>query len=145
MSEFDKLYKELMCEMARPASILAHSKNLNNAYATCLKIMRMYGETNAPTFAVWDYIWKCLPDGIQDIYYQEKKKQSSPTLKFFIIDILKNKLSPLDETQLIEDLTDESKIRSYINRPLEHRGNLAKGKARQSGLSPWSLDGVSSI
>jgi len=57
MSEFDKLYKSLMLEMARPASILRHSESLNKAYASALQIMRRYGETNAPTFAIWDYIY----------------------------------------------------------------------------------------
>jgi hypothetical protein len=91
------------------------------------------------------YIWKCLPDHIKtEDLVKQKVKHSSQTLKFFIIDILK-KLPPEVEEQLVIDLTNESKIRSYVNRPLSERGHRAKGVARQSGLSPWSLDDVSSI
>jgi hypothetical protein len=145
MSEFDSLYKQLMLEMARPATFLAFDQNLNNAYSECLQIMRQYGETNAPTFAIWDYIWRCLPSEVRDVYGEERKKHSAPTLKHFMADILKNKLNPQIRIQLVKDLTDESKIRSYVNRPLNDRGNRAKGNAIQSGLSPWSLDDVSSI
>jgi len=145
MSEFDTLYRELMIEMARPATFLSFDQQLNNAYAQCLKIMRMYGETNAPTFAIWDYIWRCLPSEVKDVYGEERKKHSSPTLKHFMGDLLKNKLNPQIRVQLVEDLTNESKIRSYVNRPLNGRGNRAKGAANQSGLSPWSLDDVSSM
>ena len=145
MSDFDKLYKSLMLEMARTATILRHDNELNNAYGICLKIMRKYGETNAPTFAIWDYIWRCLPEELRSIHQQEKTKHSAPTLKFFIINIMKNELNPHSRVQLIQDLTDESKIRSYVNRPLNDRGSRAKGVANQTGLAPWSLDDVSSM
>ena len=134
-----------MLEMARQATILSHDNELNNSYGICLKLMRKYGETNAPTFAIWDYIWRCLPEELRSIHQEEKTKHSSPTLKFFIVGILKNELDPRSRVQLIQDLTNESKIRYYVNRPLNDRGNRAKGKAIQTGLSPWSLDDVSSI
>jgi len=135
MSEFDKVYKQLMTEMARTANFLAFDQELNSAYAQCLKIMRMYGETNAPTFTVWDYIWRCLPSEVKDVYGEERKKHSSPTLKHFVADLLKNKLNPQIRVQLVKDLTDESKIRSYVNRPLSDRGHRAKSAANRSGLA----------
>ena len=116
MSEFDKLYKSLMLEMARPVTILQHNQTLQGAYAKALKVMRASGQKNAPTFAIWDYIWRCLSDSIKTPeLIDQKRRTSSPTLKFFIIDILK-KLSPEIEGQLINDLSDDNKVKNYVLR-----------------------------
>lgn len=130
-----------MLEMARPVTILQHNQTLQGAYAKALKVMRATGQKNAPTFAIWDYIWRCLPDSIktQDLVDQ-KRKTSSPTLKFFIIDILK-KLPPEIERQLINDLGDDARVKQYVLRPLNDRGSRAIGKARAVGTdySPKSI------
>lgn len=130
MSEFDELYKELMLEMARPVSILRHDYELQVAYGECLKIMRKYGETNAPTYTVWDYIWRCLPNSVktEEVVAERNKNNNATNLKHFIIDLIKKKL-PLDiRGQLIKDLKNDSKIRNYVQRPVSDRGSRAKSE-----------------
>ena len=124
-----------MLEMAKPVSLLRHDAELQTAYGECLRIMRKNGETNAPTFAVWDYIWRCLPDVMKtEEMIIAKRKTTSLDLKYLIIDILKNKLTPEIRSQLINDLRNEPKINRYIHRPLSERGYRALGKARQMGI-----------
>jgi len=55
MNEFNNTYKQLLKE-ARPARLFQHEPTMNDAYQHALTVMRQHGETNAPTFAIWDYI-----------------------------------------------------------------------------------------
>jgi hypothetical protein len=139
--EFDETYRQLMSEMARPVTGFRHDQTMNSAYAILLGYMRKYGETNAATFAAWEYIWLNLPEEVKtEQESAEKKRLRTDNIKGFIRDFLIRHQNSIDKNELIDAMTNEDMVRTYVTRTLAQRGNRALGKARETGLPPSALD-----
>lgn len=132
--EFDKTYRQLMSEMARPVTGFKHDQSMNKAYATLLAYMREFGETNAATFYAWEYIWKNIPEELKsEQEIQLKNSMRTDGIKKFIKEFLIRHENSIDKNELIDAMTDRDMIEDYIFRSMDQRGNRAHGKAREIG------------
>jgi hypothetical protein len=114
-----------LLEMARPAKSFA-DVNLNNAYAQSLKMFKALGVDNANTYTAWDFMFRQLPEFFQQPeILNARKKAGGAKQRNFVTNLLLNHMDKIDANQLARDITDESKIRAYIDRP--DRGNRHQG------------------
>ena len=125
MKTFNELYSHILTEgKGRPVVAFKYDVSLNDAYAFALSVMRENGETNAATYAIWDYIWKSLPDNIKsEELVKIKKTLGTGGIKDFIHSVLRMFRSLIDIKKIISDLSNREKIEQYLNRPTEELGS----------------------
>jgi len=136
MKTFEELYNYILNEAGRPATAFKYNITMNDAYAFALSVMRQNGETNAATYAIWDYIWRLLPNEIKSPeLIKVKKTLGTDGIKNFIHTVLKVFETYIDTKKIISGLSNRKKIEQYLNRPIKKLGNRNLKKVR-SRLRP---------
>lgn len=118
-----------LAEMARPAKSF-DNLDMNSAYAQALKMFKAMGIDNANTFTIWDFMFKQLPTFFHSREItEEKKKAFGSDLRRFVLHLLAQYPEQVNLIQWARDITDEQKIRAYIDRP--DKGNRHFGRVKQ--------------
>jgi hypothetical protein len=109
---------------------------LTEAYWESYEIFKDLGFETASTFAIWDFIYRLLPDHIKTEEVQMmKRKHYGSTLRKFIVNFINASQMKIDKRQLIDDMKNVEMVREYLHK--QDHGNRRRGKldllSRESG------------
>lgn len=113
--------------------------SLKEAYLESYEIFKDLGFTTASTFAIWDYIYRNLPNSIKTPEIQEqKKKHYGAYLRPFVVKLINSNIKHIDVDKLKSVMLDRDMIKSYLDRN-------DYGHRRQGLLKKLSNDSKRSI
>lgn len=94
-----------------------NNMSLKDAYNESYEIFKDLGFTTASTFAIWDYIYRNLPDSIKTPEVQQQKKKSyGAYLRPFVVKMINDNLKSIDVNDLKMKMVDRGLIKQYLNR-----------------------------
>jgi len=133
MLEFNKLYKIL--NEYRTSKHQFSNMSLKQAYYESYEIFKDLGFTTASTFAIWDFIYRLLPDSIKTPEVKLLKQKSGGTnLRPVVVNLINNNMVKIDLNDLKSKMVDRELIQQYLKRnDYGNRGmGLLKGLTKQS-------------
>jgi uncharacterized protein YlxW (UPF0749 family) len=104
------------------------SQTLRDAYQQSYKIFIDKGFTTASTFAIWDFIYRILPEKFKPAAVQKmKKKYYGTALRPFVVNLVNSNVKWQEQAdELASKMTDKNNIVKYLNKT-DH-GSRRKGK-----------------
>ena len=104
------------------------SQTLQDAYQQSYKIFIEKGFTTASTFAIWDFIYRLLPEKFKPAAVQQmKKKYFGAKLRPFVVSLVNSNIKWEEQAkELATKMTNEENVMQYLNKT-DH-GSRRKGK-----------------
>jgi hypothetical protein len=100
---------------------------LKDAYWESYEIFKDLGFSTASTFAIWDFIYRLLPDHIKtDEVQMLKRKHGGTAMRRFVVYLINASRENIDKRQLIDDMKNVENVREYLHK--QDHGNRRRGK-----------------
>jgi len=116
LEDLQQLYEEILLEYRSSPHQLS-DMSLKQAYNECYAIFKDLGFTTASTFAIWDYIYRNLPDKIKTPEVQQsKKKHYGTNLRPFIVNLINSNMTKINLKDLKSKMLDRDLIKQYLDR-----------------------------
>jgi len=104
--------------------------SLKQAYNECYEIFIDLGFTTASTFAIWDFIYRLLPDNIKTPEIQQaKKKHYGAYLRPFVVSLINDNMVKINLEDLKSKMLDRELVKQYSDR--NEYGNRRTGKLKK--------------
>jgi hypothetical protein len=137
--DLQQLYHEILLEY-RVSTHQLSDTSLKQAYNECYEIFKDLGFTTASTFAIWDYIYRNLPDKIKTQEVQQtKKKHYGTNLRPFVVNLINSNMAKINLKDLKSKMVDRELIKQYLDR--NEYGNRRAGLLKKlSGGSERDIE-----
>lgn len=119
MQEFIKFYNDSIKVLNeyRTSKHLFDDMSLRDAYKESYNIFLDLGFTTASTFAMWDFIYRLLPDSIKSPEVVTMKKKSYGTnLRPFVVKLINDNIDNIDIDELKLKMLDRELVNNYLKR-----------------------------
>jgi hypothetical protein len=125
LDDLQQLYDEILLEY-RVSPHQLSNMSLKQVYNECYEIFKDLGFTTASTFAIWDYIYRNLPDKIKTPEVQNaKKKHYGKFLREFVVNLINANMVKINLKNLKSKMLDRDLIKQYLDR--NEYGNRRQG------------------
>lgn len=125
LEDLQKLYDEILLEYRISPHQLS-DMSLKQAYNECYEIFKDLGFTTASTFAIWDFIYRLLPDTIKTPEVQQvKKKHFGTKLRPFVVNLINGNMIKINQKDLKAKMLDRELVKQYLER--QDYGNRRQG------------------
>ena len=126
LEDLQQLYEEILLEYRTSIHLFSDS-NLIQAYKDSYKIFIDLGFTTASTFAIWDFIYRLLPDTIKTPEVQQSKmKHFGTKLRPFVVALVNNNIRKIDLDDLTSKMLNKELVKQYLEK--SDQGNRRRGK-----------------
>jgi hypothetical protein len=116
LEDLQQLYEEILLEYKVSPHQLS-DMSLKQAYNECYAIFKDLGFTTASTFAIWDYIYRNLPDKIKTPEVQQsKKKHYGKFLREFVVNLVNTNMTKINLKELKSKMLNRDLIKQYLDR-----------------------------
>jgi hypothetical protein len=116
LEDLQQLYEEILLEYRSYPHQLS-DMSLKQAYNECYAIFKDLGFTTASTFAIWDYIYRNLPDLIKTPEVQQsKKKHYGKFLREFVVNLINANTTKINLKELKSKMLNRDLIKQYLDR-----------------------------
>lgn len=124
MRPFMEIYNE-----GRTSQHQFNDMSLQDAYKICYETFKDLGFMTAASFAVFDFVYRLLPDSIKtpDIQ-QQKRKSFGAYVRPFVINLINDNQDNIDIGKLKQNMVNRELIKQYLDKP-DH-GHRRKGKLK---------------
>lgn len=129
LEDLQNLCEEVILEY-RISKHQLSNMSLKQAYNECYEIFIDLGFTTASTFAIWDFIYRLLPDDIKTPEVQQaKKKHYGAYLRPFVVSLINGNMVKINLEDLKSKMLDRKLIKQYLER--NEYGNRRTGKLKK--------------
>jgi hypothetical protein len=129
LEDLQNLCEEVILEY-RVSKHQLSNMSLKQAYNECYEIFIDLGFTTASTFAIWDFIYRLLPDDIKTPEVQQaKKKHYGAYLRPFVVSLINGNMVKINLEDLKSKMLDRKLIKQYLER--NEYGNRRTGKLKK--------------
>lgn len=129
LEDLQNLCEEVILEY-RVSKHQLSNMSLKQAYNECYEIFIDLGFTTASTFAIWDFIYRLLPDDIKTPEVQQaKKKHYGAYLRPFVVSLINGNMVKINLEDLKFKMLDRGLIKQYLER--NEYGNRRTGKLKK--------------
>ena len=129
LEDLQNLCEEVILEY-RVSKHQLSNMSLKQAYNECYEIFIDLGFTTASTFAIWDFIYRLLPDDIKTPEVQQaKKKHYGAYLRPFVVSLINGNMVKINLEDLKFKMLDRKLIKQYLER--NEYGNRRTGKLKK--------------
>lgn len=126
LEDLQKLCEQIVLEY-RVSKHQLSNMSLKQAYNECYEIFIDLGFTTASTFAIWDFIYRLLPDDIKTPEVQQaKKKHYGAYLRPFVVSLINDNMVKINLEDLKSKMLDRELVKQYLER--NEYGNRRTGK-----------------
>lgn len=126
LEDLQQLYEEILLEY-RTSTHLFTDDGLMRAYKDSYKIFINLGFTTASTFAIWDFIYRLLPDTIKTPEVQQSKmKHFGTKLRSFVVNLVNNNIRNIDLNDLTSKMLNRELVKQYLGNKTMGIGEGAK-------------------
>lgn len=103
--------------------------SLTDAYRQSYNIFKDLGFTTASTYAIWDFIYRLLPDQIKTPEVSTMKMKASGTnQRPFVVNLINSNSEKIDLSKLKQNMINRDNVSRYLNK--EDMGNRRTGKLK---------------
>ena len=126
LEDLQQLYEEILLEY-RTSTHVFMDDGLIQAYKQSYKIFIDLGFTTASTFAIWDFIYRLLPDEIKTPEIQNAKmKHYGTKLRPFVVNLVNSNIRNIDLNELKSKMVNHDLVKQYLEK--QDHGNRRRGK-----------------
>jgi|APGre2960657373_1045057.scaffolds.fasta_scaffold09975_2 hypothetical protein len=116
LEDLQQLYEEILLEYKVSPHQLS-DMSLKQVYNECYEIFKDLGFATASTFAIWDYIYRNLPNKIKTSEVQQsKKKHYGKFLREFVVNLINANMTKINLKELKSKMLNRDLIKQYLDR-----------------------------